>query len=150
MDNREELFHVYMWAGPERTLTWQHIPNLENGFSTSNRSQKSSLSIRRASNKISVELLSRKSQRQKEWNGNIKTHSPSEPMTEIWTWNEDRSVKCHRYRHEDDLHIIDITSYVEIGRRGITGPSAVHGNTFVFPLVRLLAVLNLQSPCVED
>lgn len=46
--------------------------------------------------------------------------------------------------------IYDITSYVEIGRRGITGPGAVHGNTFVFPLVRLLAVLNLQSPCVED
>lgn len=44
----------------------------------------------------------------------------------------------------------DFTSYVEIGRRRVAGPSAVHGNTFIFPLVGLLAVLNLQSSCIED
>ena len=44
----------------------------------------------------------------------------------------------------------DFTSYVEIGRSGVTGPSTVHGNAFIFPLVGLLAVLNLQSSCVED
>lgn len=37
----------------------------------------------------------------------------------------------------------DFTSYVEIGRRGVSGPGTVHGDTFIFPLVRLLAVLNL-------
>lgn len=37
----------------------------------------------------------------------------------------------------------DFTSYVEIGRRGVAGPGAVHGDTLIFPLVRLLAVLNL-------
>lgn len=51
----------------------------------------------------------------------------------------DMTIKC-----------VGFTSYVEIGWRGVTGPSAVHCNTFIFPLVRLLAVLNLQSSCIED
>lgn len=45
---------------------------------------------------------------------------------------------------------LEFTSYVEIGRRGVSGPSTVHGDTFIFSLVRLLAVLDLQSSCIED
>lgn len=52
---------------------------------------------------------------------------------------KDTMIKC-----------VCFTSYVEIGWRGVTGTSAVHCNTFIFPLVRLLAVLNLQSSCIED
>lgn len=79
-------------------------------------------------------------------------HTDTAPIGQWQKWECEMETEVSNSTNTDMkmICICDITSYVEIGRRRITGPSAVHGNTFVFPLVRLLAVLNLQSPCAED
>lgn len=79
-----------------------------------------------------------------------------ERYKDAWSLVSEQHIECNRQDIRNEINSrtverrFDFTSYVEIGRSGVTGPSAVHGNTLVFPLVGLLAVLNLQSSCVED
>lgn len=48
-----------------------------------------------------------------------------------------------------DLDTAFPTSHVEVGGGRVAHPRTVGGHTLVFALVRLLAALDLQSPCGE-
>lgn len=138
-DKQEGSFNVQHKAA--------HILHLENGFQLPS-DPKGAVWTSRGCNEITcgwrVEQTVSKTKEVK-WK-----HTDVASISQKWEWEMETEVSKSTDTDVKMICICDITSYVEIGRRRITGPSAVHGNTFVFPLVRLLAVLNLQSPCAED